>query len=65
MLVYNIGFTNTYGIKDETQIDIEEYEKPADVISELMNLVLELKTEMDIRRIDYIDFIGKDDESDV
>lgn len=56
MLVYNVGFKNSEGQQDETQLDIEKsglYE----VVVELMNLVLSLKDEMDIQEITDIDFV--------
>ena len=65
MLVYNIGFTNSNGDKDETQINIEKYENPLDEVSELLNLILSLREEMDIKDIEYIYCVGEEDETDV
>lgn len=61
MLTYNIGFINTNGEQDETQLDIEEYNTEDAEIIELINLVLSLKDEMDIKEIIYIDYVGEEE----
>lgn len=63
-LVYDIGFTNSKGISDETQLDITLQEKRSDEICELINLLLSLKDEMDIKTIDYIDLAQIKGEED-
>lgn len=65
MIVYNVGFTNSAGHKDETQLDVQEYNSFSYEVVELVNLILSLKTEMDIASVDYIDFVGEEDELDV
>lgn len=64
MLIYNIGFINTNGEKDETQLDVEEYNSEDVEIIELINLILSLKDEMDIKEVIYIDYVGCTDEED-
>lgn len=61
MSTYNIGFINTNGEQDETQLDIEEYNTEDAEIIELINLVLSLKDEMDIKEIIYIDYVGEEE----
>lgn len=64
MLIYNIGFINTNGEQDETQLDIEEHNTEDAENIELFNLILSLKDEMDIKEITYIDCLGCVDEED-
>ena len=58
MLVYNIGFINSKGKRDETQLNIEEHEFVHEETIEMFNLILSLKDEMDIQEIVYIDYSG-------
>ena len=55
MLVCNVGFINAYGEQDETQLDIEERNRTDEEVIELMNLILSLKDEMNIKEITYLD----------
>ena len=64
MLIYNVGFVNTNGEKDETQLDVKEPDMPDADIIELINLILSLKDEMDIKEVVYIDYVGCTDEED-
>ena len=64
MLIYNIGFINTNGEKDKTQLDIRKPDMPDADMIELINLILSLKDEMDIKEIVYIDCVGCTDEED-
>ena len=64
MLVYNIGFINVDGKQNETQLDIEERDRTDEEVIELMNLILSLKDEMDIKEITYIDYLECEDEED-
>ena len=48
MKVFNIGFKNSLSQPDETQLD-------ADSTLELINLILSLQKEMDIKEILYIE----------
>ena len=61
MLVYNVGFINSEGKLDETQLDIEKCNLVADETIEMINLILSLKDEMDIKEITYIDYVGEED----
>lgn len=61
MLVYNIGFKNSLGELDETQLDINEYNSENQEIVELINLILSLKDEMDIQEVKYIDCVEEED----
>lgn len=61
MLIYNVGFINTDGEHDETQLDIKEYNTEDAEIIELINLILSLKDEMDIKEITYIECIGEEE----
>ena len=54
MLVCNVGFINAYGEQDETQLDIEERNRTDEEVIELMNLILSLKDEMNIKEITYL-----------
>lgn len=51
MLTYNVGFINVNGKQDETQLDIEEYNREDAEIIELINLILSLKDEMGIKEV--------------
>lgn len=62
MLVCNIGFINTDGYNDETQLDVEEHNTTEEEVIELMNLILSLKEEMKIKEITYIDYLECIDE---
>lgn len=64
MLIYNVGFINSDGEQDETQLDIKEYNSEDAEIIELINLILSLKDEMDIKEVIYIDYVGCEDEED-
>lgn len=57
MITYNIGFINTDGDKDETQLDIEEHNSTDEEVIELMNLILSLKGELDIKEVVYIEYL--------
>lgn len=57
MLIYNVGFINTNGKQDETQLDIEEPHREDEEIIELINLILSLKDEMGIQEVTYIDYL--------
>ena len=56
MITYNIGFINTDGDKDETQLDIEEHNSTDEEVIELMNLILSLKGELDTKEVVYIEY---------
>lgn len=62
MLSFNVGFIDVNGRKDETQLDVEEYNYEDAEIIELINLILSLKDEMDIKKITYIDGVYDDEE---
>lgn len=62
MLVYNIDFINSQGKNDSTQLDIEQHEFVHDETIEMINLILSLKDEMDIKEITYIDYVENTEE---
>ena len=64
MLTYNIGFINTDGKQDETQLDINEYNFEDEELIELINLILSFKDEMSIKEITYINFVSEDEEEE-
>lgn len=64
MLIYNVGFINSDGKKDQTQLDIEEYNSEDIEIIEMINLILSLKDEMGIKEVIYIDYVGCSEEDD-
>lgn len=64
MLICNIGFINTNGHEDETQLDVEECNTTEEEVVELINLILSLKDEMDIKEITYIEYLECEDEED-
>lgn len=64
MLVCNVGFINTNGHEDETQLDVEEYNTTEQEVVELINLILSLKEEMEIKEITYIDYLECEDEEE-
>ena len=64
MLVCNVGFINTNGYEDETQLDVEEYNTTEQEVIELINLILSLKEEMRIKEITYIDYLEYEDEEE-
>lgn len=64
MVIYNIGFINENGEQDETQLDIEEQNTTEEEVIELINLILSLKDEMEIKEITYIDYLECEDEED-
>ena len=61
MVVYNVGFVNNEGKIDETQLDVEEYNREDEEIVELINLILSLKDEMGIEEVKYIEVVEKED----
>lgn len=61
MLICNVGFINTDGEQDETQLDIEERNSTDEKVIELINLILSLKDEMDIKEVTYIDYLECED----
>ena len=64
MLTYNVGFIDVNGRQDETQLDIEEYNREDEEIIELINLILSLKDEMGISEVTYIDYMECVDEEE-
>lgn len=64
MLVCNIGFINADGEQDETQLDIGERNRTDEEVIELMNLILSLKDEMNIKEITYLDCLECEDEEE-
>ena len=64
MITYNVGFVNTDGVQDETQLDIEERNSTDEEVIELMNLILSLKDEMNIKEITYLDCLECEDEEE-
>ena len=64
MLIYNVGFINANGQHDQTQLDVEDYNLEDVVLLELINLILSLKDEIGIQQIEYIDYVGCDDEDE-
>lgn len=65
MITYNVGFINTNGEQDETQLDIEERNSTDEEVIELMNLILSLKNEMDIKEITHIEYLEYEDEEEI
>lgn len=61
MLICNVGFINTDWEQDETQLDIEERNSTDEKVIELINLILSLKDEMDIKEVTYIDYLECED----
>lgn len=61
MVVYNVGFVNNEGKIDETQLDVEEYNREDEEVVELINLILSLKDEMGIEEVKYIEVVEEED----
>jgi hypothetical protein len=61
MITYNVGFININGEQDETQLDINEYNREDVEIIELINLILSLKDEMGIKEVTYIECVDEED----
>ena len=64
MITYNVGFVNTDGAQDETQLDIEERNSTDEEVIELMNLILSLKDEMNIKEVAYIECLEYEERED-
>lgn len=64
MLICNVGFINTNGDEDETQLDVEEHNTTEQEVIELINLILSLKEEMEIKEITYLEYLECEDEED-
>ena len=64
MITYNVGFVNTDGVQDETQLDIEEHNSTDKEVIELMNLILGLKDEMNIKEVAYIEYLEYEEKED-
>ena len=64
MLICNVGFINADGDQDETQLDIEERNRTDEEVIELMNLILSLKDEMNIKEITYFDCLEYENEEE-
>ena len=59
MLVYNVGFINEGDRYDETQLNVKQRFEDG---LELINLILSLKDEMDIKEVTCIDYVGSEEE---
>lgn len=59
-IIVNIGFLTTDGKEDETQVDLEAHNNILDEHIELINLLLSLKEEMDIREVIYLDYLQEE-----
>ena len=57
MFTYNVGFIDVNGKQDETLLNVEEPNRPDEDIIELINLILSLKDEMNIKEVTYIDYV--------
>lgn len=64
MLMFNIGFINKDNQEDETQLEVEERCTTEEQMVELFNLILSLKDEMRIERLEYIDCLGYAEDND-
>ncbi len=64
MIIYNVGFINTDGDEDETQLDIEERNSTDEEIIELMNLILSLEDEIGIKNVTYIEYLECEDKEE-
>lgn len=64
MIIYNVGFINTDGDEDETQLDIEERNSTDEEIIELMNLILSLEDEIGIKKVTYIEYLECEDKEE-
>ena len=60
MLTYNVGFINGDNQPDETQLDVQKYNREDSEIVELINLILSLKDEMGIKEITYIECVDEE-----
>lgn len=59
-IIVNIGFLTTDGKVSETQLDLEARNNILDEHIELINLLLSLKEEMDIKEVRYLDYLQED-----
>ena len=59
-IIVNIGFLTTDGKEDETQLDLEAHNNILDEHIELINLLLSLKEEMDIKEVIYLDYLQEE-----
>lgn len=64
MWVYNVGFINENNERDETQLDLNEFNRTEEEMVELINLILSLKNEMGIKEITYIECVGYEEEEE-
>ena len=64
MLIYNVGFINENNERNETQLDVMEYNQEDIERMELINLILDLKDEMGIKKIIYIECMGCGEEEE-
>lgn len=64
MLTYNVGFINADNQQDETQLDVEEYNRADAEMIELINLILDLKDEMGIKEVTYIEYVDCEEEEE-
>lgn len=64
MIMFNIGFINKDNQEDETQLEVEERCTIEEQMVELFNLILSLKDEMRIERLEYIDCLGYAENND-
>lgn len=62
--VYNVGFITNEGKPDETQIDIPETVAAEETIVEIVNLILSLKNELNLKEVTYIDYLGENEEDE-
>ena len=59
-IIVNIGFLTTDGKVSETQLDLEARNNILDEHIELINLLLSLKEEMDIKEVRYLDYLQEE-----
>jgi hypothetical protein len=64
MWIYNVGFINEDNLDDETQVDLNEFNKTEEEMIELINLILSLKDEMGIKEVTYIEYVGCEEEEE-
>lgn len=64
MLIYDIGFLTKDGKQDYTQIDVEEGNQIETEIIDMINILLDLKDELNIKEVNEIIPIYNEDNEE-
>ena len=62
MATVNVGFFDVEGKLSETQLDIEDCNTTEEEVVELFNLLLSLKDELGLEKIEYLEYLETEED---